>query len=405
MLKKIAFIIFGVLLFFKTADAKKIILSPASTISLLTCSPGADAYALFGHSAIRVFDPKYGMDQVFNYGLFSFDTPNFYMKFIEGRTDYLLGVHDFGLFRNAYSRENRSIIELKLALDSIEKQAVMDFLVENYKPENRTYRYNFLYNNCSSRIRDLFEETLGSRLQWHAIDKLPTFREELNLYLDKSLWVKAGINLIMGTNIEKQTTYRETMFIPDFLMGGIDNATLDNHPLVFETNVLYRAKEVETTKGFRPYALFLILLHVIIFTGFTKLRESKVYSPIISIYYFAIGVLGIVLWYISLLSVHPGVFPNIHLLWLWPTHLLLPIWAFRKELPKFVTIYLKVNIALALLTDVLLIFQIQKAPADIIILINMLIIANLSLQRKHTPIRHIINFFKNRKQQNNNIVA
>lgn len=404
MLKRIVTLLFGVLLFSQTTDAK-LILSPASTISLITCSPGTEAYALFGHSAIRIFDPKYGMDQVFNYGLFSFDTPNFYMKFIEGRTDYLLGVHDFRLFFNAYVRENRSIYEHKLALDSVQKQAMLDNLVENLKPENCIYRYNFLFNNCSSRIRDLFETTLGDKLKWHEIRELPTFREELNLYLNKSLWIKTGINLIMGSNIDRVTTYRETMFIPDFLMGGVTLATLDDHPFFFDEKTLTKAKEIDESKGIRPYALFLILLHIIIFTGFTKLRESKIYSPVISVYYFIIGLLGIVLWYISLLSVHPGVFPNIHLLWLWPTHLLLPIWAFRKELPKFVTIYLKVNIALALLADLLLILQIQKAPADIIILINMLIIANLSLQRKHTPIRHIINYFKARKAKQNTIVA
>lgn len=398
LMKYSLLIISAFVLVFTSAKAD-IKLSPQSKISLLTCSPGQDAYALFGHSAIRVTDSVKHFDSVFNYGVFSFNTPNFYGKFISGRTDYMLGVHSYKSFIAAYHYENRSIEELDLNLTLEQRQRIMDFLSENYKPENRYYRYNFLYDNCASRIRDVMETTLGNSLVWHATDTLPSFRKELNIYLQKSLWLKLGINLIMGPGLDEKTTYRQTMFLPDYLHSGFENATFNGKPLVKEKKVLLKATPETLNKGLRPYALILILMHVIIFTGFNKLRESKLYSVIMVLYYSVIGIAGIILWYISLFSVHPAVFPNIHLLWLWPTHLILPFLAFKKKLPQWTNTYLKVNIALALLTDALIIFGVQHASADLIILINMLIIANLSFQRKHTPIRYIINYFKNKKQR------
>ena len=398
MLRRVLIVLGLFCLLITTANAA-IKLSPQSKIALLTCSPGQEAYAIFGHSALRVTDAENNFDRVFNYGLFSFNTPNFYGKFISGRTDYLLGVHNFKSFKNSYLPENRSIDELVLDLTLAQRQLVMDYLIENYKPENRYYRYNFLYDNCASRIRDVFENTLGDSLAWHATDTLPTFRQELNIYLQSSLWLKLGINLIMGPKLDAEASYRQTMFLPDYLHAAFENATLGDKPLVKSDKTILKAEPESIGKGLRPYALILILMHVIIFTGFTKLRESKLYSFVMVGYYTVIGLAGIILWYISVFSVHPTVFPNIHLLWLWPTHLVLPFFAFKKKLPDAITIYLKINVALALLTDVLLIFGLQQASADIVILINMLILGNLTLLRKHTPIRYIINYFKSKNQQ------
>ena len=89
-------------------------LSSNATISLLTCSPGEAIYELFGHTAVRVKDPSQGIDLVFNYGIFDFDTPNFVVKFVRGKLLYKLGVDQYRRFEYQYKVENRRVIDTQI---------------------------------------------------------------------------------------------------------------------------------------------------------------------------------------------------------------------------------------------------------------------------------------------------
>ena len=132
-------------------------LSEHTKVSLLTSSPGEDLYAQFGHSAIRITDTLSGQDLVFNYGLFDFNTPGFYVKFIRGKLPYQLGIQRFDAFLNAYIEENRQCRELEINLNEKERLALINFLSVNYLPENREYPYDFFFDNCATRIRDILE--------------------------------------------------------------------------------------------------------------------------------------------------------------------------------------------------------------------------------------------------------
>ena len=124
-------------------------LSNEAEISILTCSPGKELYSLFGHTAIRVRDPKAGMDEVFNYGTFDFDTPHFYLKFAQGLLPYQLSTTSFRNFMLSYQMEERSVYSQRLRLDSLQKQQLFDLLLENYRPENRSYLYNFSLSSAT----------------------------------------------------------------------------------------------------------------------------------------------------------------------------------------------------------------------------------------------------------------
>ena len=93
-------------------------------ISILTCSPGQEVYELYGHTALRVKNISRDEDWVFNYGMFSFNKPNFVWNFILGKTDYELGVVPFSYFIESYTRESRSVNELVLNLSENEKISV-----------------------------------------------------------------------------------------------------------------------------------------------------------------------------------------------------------------------------------------------------------------------------------------
>ncbi|NJL76900.1 MAG: DUF4105 domain-containing protein [Saprospiraceae bacterium] len=144
--------------------------SDSVRISLVTGSPGKDLYAQFGHSAIRVQDFKYNQDLVFNYGTFDFDTPNFYWKFVRGKLEYILSVGATSRMIPYYEREGRSLTEQEIQLDSAQQQRVLRILSFNYQPENRGYLYDFFFDNCATRIRDVFENELAPNFTYLSSD-------------------------------------------------------------------------------------------------------------------------------------------------------------------------------------------------------------------------------------------
>ena len=154
-----------IIFFFISPKGEAADLSPQAEISLLTCSAGTEIYSYFGHSAIRIKDPRTGIDLVFNYGVFSFETPHFVWRFCKGETDYLLAVQSMKSFMQEYYEEQRDVYEQILNFTSLERQSLYNALIENNKPKNRLYRYKHFSDNCSTRIRDQFERALGGNMK------------------------------------------------------------------------------------------------------------------------------------------------------------------------------------------------------------------------------------------------
>ena len=169
-MKKLLFL-FILIFFCGSISAQTRPLSSEAKISLLTCSPGGAIYELFGHTAVRVKDPSQGLDLVFNYGIFDFDTPNFVVKFVRGKLLYKLGVDQFRRFEYQYQVQNRLVIEQLFNFNPTEKQTVFDYLLNNAKPENAYYQYDFFYDNCSSRIFDVLKDTLEQNLTYAIPEK------------------------------------------------------------------------------------------------------------------------------------------------------------------------------------------------------------------------------------------
>ena len=170
-------------------------------LSLLTCSPGEEIYSLFGHTALRYQYPAQGIDVIFNYGLFSFNTPHFILRFALGETDYQLGVTDYSRFAREYAFSGRNVWQQTLNLDDTEKTKLIQLLQENYRPENRVYRYNFFYDNCSTRPRDKIEESLSGKISYPAEpqDGSRTYRDIIHQYCQGHPWSRFGIDLCIGS--------------------------------------------------------------------------------------------------------------------------------------------------------------------------------------------------------------
>ncbi|HRD07117.1 MAG TPA: DUF4105 domain-containing protein, partial [Saprospiraceae bacterium] len=189
-------------------------------ISLLTCDPGSEIYSLFGHSAVRVKNEEKNFDVVFNYGTFDFQTPNFTLKFMRGKLPYRLAVASYGSFLKEYHYFKRGVREQVLQINNSQKEDIIRFLENNAKPENAEYKYDFFYDNCSSRIRDVFEKTLHYPPQYSGENKL-TFRNLLHRYLEAWPWLRTGIDIIIGSKADKIADASAQMFIPDKLHDNL----------------------------------------------------------------------------------------------------------------------------------------------------------------------------------------
>jgi Domain of unknown function (DUF4105) len=195
-------------------------------ISLLTCTPGSELYSIFGHSAIRVMDKNAGTDIVYNYGTFDFNDPDFYSKFIKGKLLYYLSQEYYLDFENAYRMDNRGIDEQLLNLDCRQQMEMQQFLFQNLQGDNKYYKYDFLIDNCTTRLRDIIEQKTGRNMKSGTIPEANgmSFRNAIHYYLDKGhmYWSKLGIDLLLGRKIDRKMTNREAMFLPEFLEKGID---------------------------------------------------------------------------------------------------------------------------------------------------------------------------------------
>jgi len=195
-------------------------------ISLLSCSPGADIYEVYGHTGIRVSLLDQGRDLVFNYGMFDFSSPHFIWRFLLGRTDYYLGLQYYSDFCNEYRKRGSYVYEQELQLSKSELSTLLELLSENYRPENRVYRYNFFFNNCSTLARDIIEKAVDGKVNYPSLDYDQTLRDGLHEFNNVQPWGSFGEDLLIGARADRAATDRELDFLPLKLMHHLEKATV-----------------------------------------------------------------------------------------------------------------------------------------------------------------------------------
>lgn len=320
-------------------------LSEEAQISLITILPGEAPQEWFGHSAIRVKDPAQNIDLSFNYGTFQFDT-FFLPKFIYGDLTYFLSVADFSRAVQHYRERERPIIEQALRFTPDQQQALFEFLQHNARQENRYYQYDFLFDNCSTRIRDALKEVLEDDIQFaQKPDPDLTFRQMLNLYVEDKPFYDFGIDLVLGSRIDRVAEPWETMFLPDYLLEAFDHATVykenEQHPLVASKDTLMWIDGYQTSKSSFPWVslvtwtLFLIGLTITIRNFYHgRLTSRWLDIPLFTVF----GLIGLVIAFLWFISLHQETVNNINLFWAWPTHLLIIPLLYRMNRPGFVAI-------------------------------------------------------------------
>ena len=221
-------------------------LSDNARVLLLTCTPGTEVWSKYGHTAIRILDPDHKIDMVCNYGVFNTMANDFYLKFVRGETYYQLGIDSYASFDKYYRRIGRTTYWQELNLSTSQKQKILDAILENYKPANRYYLYNFVFDNCATRPYYLLKHALGDSIHSdYSGYKGVTFREAISHYTGEGSWVDFGINLIFGSKADKAMSNEERLFLPEELMNYISAAYLsDGSPLVRQQAIASFSKAV-----------------------------------------------------------------------------------------------------------------------------------------------------------------
>lgn len=306
-------------------------LSDKAYISLLTASPGEELYSTFGHSALRVVDPEKDLDVVFNYGTFDFDTPNFYVKFCRGKLLYKMGQQHFENFIYGLRYENRSVVEQVFNLNQQQKERLFDLLLENYKPENRYYKYDFFFDNCATRIRDLLPKAFGPNFKYHYPEKWKgsnqTFRNLIDLYLTQHQWSDFGIDLALGLPTDAVAAPDDYMFLPDFLSEGIGTATIlhQGADVAFagEPKILVLRKDVpkDDPVGITPSWLLWGLFVGGLILSIVGIKKGLNFHGFDIIYFTILGLTGWVVFFLWFFTDHIATKDNLNLLWAFPLHL------------------------------------------------------------------------------------
>jgi len=408
--KRILIFVFLCLLITKSV-AQNHLLSDSVRISLITCSPGEEIYARYGHSAMRVCDPSKGVDLVFNFGVFNFNTDNFVFKFIKGETDYVLAVYDFNTFLPEYRERNSTVWEQVLNLSVAEKKELVRLLFENNQPENRVYRYNFIYDNCATRPRDKVLESLDGKVIYKTAPLYKTFREWVGEYIGYDTWMKFGIDIVFGAESDKQASRNASMFLPVELMEQMQDAVVmeDNglqKKLVKNDRILVESVSVgkpEHNLQIKPITVALSLFVLSLVLTLAGIRKRRHFRWFDSLLFFVSGAAGCIVFYLMFFSLHPMVRENLNLLWLSPLNLIAAVVVWIKPIRDQFSYYMLL-FGLSLLTVfVLFPLQVQGFNIAFLPLIGTLLIRTgtwLYLNQKHCPVFVKIKKYKRSTKQN-----
>jgi len=305
-------------------------------VSLLTCAPGQELYSTFGHTAIRITDSVSRTDIVYNYGTFDFDDPNFYMKFVRGKLDYFLSVAAYPDFMYEYQEDQRSVTEQVLNLNCAQKQQIVQALEVNMQGANRMYKYDFIYDNCTTRVRDLiFGSLTGSGITKQLVPEGTTARNLIHTYLDRGgePWSKLGIDILLGAKLDKPVDNKVAMFLPDYLLKGVDSAVINTtQPLVEEKRMLLDVPSpVAASWNYTPFAVFTIICALLGLVYLSPNKQAQSISRFLdSFLLYLTGLLGVLLVFMWWGTDHRMTKDNFNLLWALPTNIIAAFFLWRN---------------------------------------------------------------------------
>lgn len=285
--------------------------------SVLTCSPGDEVYSLYGHTALRIKDDSLGVDYVFNFGVFDFNTDYFIWKFTLGQTDYILMPVSYKDFMYEYETRGSEVKAQVLNLSQQEADDLFQYLIRTSRPENRTYRYNYLTNNCTTRVMDCVEGCINGSVSYSWDTDPETYRQIMHQYTVDSPWAQDGNDILLGADVDTTLSLRAKCFVPENYSRALDGAiirdlTADSRPMVRRTEILLAAKPHVVVKDFPlspmtvGWMAFVLMLLVAVIEYRCRRMIWLLDALILPIH----GLAGALLLFVFLFSEHPTLGSN-----------------------------------------------------------------------------------------------
>lgn len=288
-------------------------------ISVLTCSPGDEIYSIFGHTAVRVYNPNTKVDAVVNYGLFDFNQESFVYRFVKGETDYMCGVENFNSFLYSYAWRGSGVKSTVLDLTDAEKERIIRVLTNDLKPQNREYRYNFAYNNCATKIRDIVNFAYSGKCE-SLLPSEYTFRQIIGKYAENYPWFMFSFDICLGgKDYNTLMTTEEVQFLPEHLDTALNNSLINRdgeelRPNTRQEILLTPADKTIESTFFTPIvvASILLILSIINIALGSKCRiASNIYSGTLL---FTYTIVGLLITFLIFFSEHPFTTWNMNIL-------------------------------------------------------------------------------------------
>ena len=353
-------------------------LSDSAKISLMTASPWPGAiYSVYGHTVLTVTDDSTGVNAAFNYGYFDTSQPGFMYHFIRGETDYVLGVISFDDFLLENQMRGVEVITQELNLSKEQKQQLWKDLYINALPENQRYRYNFFFDNCATRPRDMVERVIKRPVIYPATNSNKTFRNLIHECVGEFSWMEFGIDLVIGSDADDFITDREKMFLPNYLMYAFTDAKIQindtiSPSLVKSTEILLEASNQGDERRewilLKPFSIAFVLLILTIVLSFFQARFHHNKTALIydTILFSVAGFAGLIIAFLVFFSEHPATSNNWNLIWLHPFHLIIAVLFWFNSFKKVVYWYHFINFAVLSLFLIGWYFIPQQLPLAII---------------------------------------
>ncbi|WP_296386766.1 DUF4105 domain-containing protein [Winogradskyella sp.] len=379
---KLSFILIFLVLF--SLSSQNFQLTPDTKISILTIGPGQSLNDAFGHNAFRIKDKSRGIDAVYGYGEYDFDAPNFYLKFARGKLNYLISRHNYSDFHNHYVSYNRTINEQVLNLTIEEKQRLFDYLETNYKPENRRYLYDFFYDNCATRIRDVANTVTNNDINFAVPKRFEpkTFRSLIHEHVSLNSWGSFGIDIALGSVIDKEATTSEYMFLPKYIHAFFDSAKInDSENLVKKSSVIFQKKEKEIPSNFlfSPLMIMGLLAVLILFITYKDFKNNTRSKWLDILLFGTTGVIGILLLLLWFATDHSATAQNYNVLWAVPLNIIVIAQLLKPQVKSWFKGYLKFLIIMLCLLTLHWIIGIQVFAIGLIPLLIALMVRYIFL--------------------------
>ncbi len=355
-------------------------------ISLLTAAPGKEVYQLEGHSGLRMrYD---GRDVVANWGLFDFNSPNFIYRFVKGETDYCVGLWPFTYFIAEYESEGRRVVEQELNLTQVQARRLIELVNTAVKPENRTYRYNYVLDNCATRPIAFIEKATGTTINFSTpaaeFDRTVTFREVMTRFHSNYPWYQFGIDLALGSGIDYPIDVRRSGFAPVVLEEIASKATIgDSIPLVKEARILLPGPDEGPILPPTPWYLTPLTVMWAIFVcclavAVTASHRHRIMKGFQTAYFTALGLAGCIIAFLVCISSHEATSPNWIILWMNPCCLTVPLFIYIRRARKLLRLYFRINLFLVVIYGITCAFGVQVANKAILPIALANVIMSLS---------------------------